>query len=71
MDSLPDTEEGTLSATEKLALAKRILHDFHAQCFWYMREDAEMKPSDIEEIVRGLRRNGGRRGFLLAARLCR
>jgi hypothetical protein len=36
-----------------------------------MREDVEIKPSDLDDIVRGLRQNGGRRGFLLAAKLCR
>ncbi|MBN1899700.1 hypothetical protein JW926_00075 [Candidatus Sumerlaeota bacterium] len=57
--------------SEKMELARRALHDFHAQCFWYLREDMELKPSDLEEIIRGLRHNGGRRGFLLAERLCR
>jgi hypothetical protein len=64
-------EETALSSTEKLDLARKVLRDFHAQCFWYLREDMELKPSDLGEIVRGLRQNGGRRGFLLAARLCR
>ena len=71
MDTIQNAEDGTMSATEKLALATQILRDFHGQCFWYMREDMDLKPSDIEEIVRGLRQNGGRRGFLLAERLCR
>lgn len=64
-------DDNTLSLPEKLELAKRVLHDFHAQCFWYLREDIELKPEDLDEIVRGLRKNGGRRGFLLAAKLCR
>ena len=64
-------DDRKLSLTEKLELARQVLRDFHAQCFWYLREDMELKPSDLDEIVRGLRQNGGRRGFLLAARLCR
>ncbi len=60
-----------LSMPEKLELAKKALRDFHAQCFWYLREDIELKPEDLDEIIRGLRQNGGRRGFLLAAKLCR
>ena len=64
-------DENVPSMTDRLELAKRALHDFHAQCFWYLREDMELKPSDLDEIVRGLRLNGGRKGFLLAARLCR
>jgi hypothetical protein len=65
------TDDNTLSLPEKLELARKVLHDFHAQCFWYLREDIELKPADLDEIVRGLRQNGGRRGFLLAAKLCR
>lgn len=51
--------------------ARRAFRTFHAQCFWYMRQDMNVTISDIPEIVRGLRNNGGRQGFLLAAKLCR
>ena len=51
--------------------ARRAFRDYHAQCFWYLRPDMQVTLGDIPEIVRGLRRNGGRKGFLLAARLCR
>jgi hypothetical protein len=51
--------------------ARRAFRRFHAQCFWYLREDLEISLDDIPEIVRGLRQNGGREGFLLAAKLCR
>ena len=64
-------DDKTLSVAEKLDLARQALRDFHAQCFWYLRPDLDLQPSDLDEIVRGLRLNGGRRGFLLAARLCR
>jgi len=50
---------------------KRAFHRFHAQCFWYMRKDMGITLADVPEIVRGLRQNGGRQGFLLAAKLCR
>lgn len=50
--------------------AKRAFREFRAQCFWYLREDMSVTLEDIPEIVRGLRQNGGRQGFLLAARLC-
>ena len=50
--------------------ARKAFRTFHAQCFWFMREDVEVALSDIPEIVRGLRLNGGRQGFLLAAKLC-
>ncbi len=49
--------------------ARRALREFHAQCFWYLRRDMAVTLDDLPEIIRGLRRNGGRRGFLIAARL--
>ena len=64
-------DDEILSLPEKLELARKILRDFHVQCFWYLREDLEPKSSDLDEIARGLRQNGGRRGFLLVEKLCR
>jgi len=51
--------------------ARKIFREFHAQCFWFMRPDLRVTIEDIPELVRGLRQNGGRKGFLLAAKLCR
>jgi len=51
--------------------ARRAFRQFHAQCFWYLRGDMTVTLADVPEIVKGLRQNGGRRGFLLAAKLCR
>ena len=51
--------------------ARRAFRRYYAQCFWYLREDMEITLADVPEIVRGLRTNGGRQGYLLAARLCR
>ena len=51
--------------------ARKIFHAFHAQCFWFMRPDLRVTVNDIPELVRGLRQNGGRQGFLLATKLCR
>jgi len=51
--------------------ARKTFREFHAQCFWFMRPDLRVTVDDIPELVRGLRQNGGRRGFLLAAKLCR
>ncbi len=50
--------------------ARRAFKTFHAQCFWHMRTDMLVTREDIPEIIRGLRKNGGRRGFLVAAKLC-
>jgi hypothetical protein len=55
----------------RLREARRAFRAFHAQCFWYMREDMDITLADVPAIVRGLRQNGGRKGYLLAAKLCR
>ncbi len=55
----------------RLREARRAYRLFHAQCFWYLKEDMAVTLADVPEIVRGLRQNGGRQGFLLAAKLCR
>ena len=58
-------------ARERVHAARRAFRDYHAQCFWYLHPDMQVTLGDVPEIVRGLRRHGGRKGFLLAARLCR
>ena len=55
----------------KVREARRAFRKFHAECFWYMPRDMDVSKEDIPEIVRGLRQNGGRRGFLIADKLCR
>ncbi len=55
----------------RLREARRAYRRFRSQCFWYMKEDMDVTLADVPEIVRGLRQNGGRQGFLLAAKLCR
>ena len=51
--------------------ARRAFRDFYAQCFWYLRPDMQITLREVPQIVRGLRQNGGRQGFLVAERLCR
>ena len=55
----------------RLRDAKRAFNMFYSQCFWYIRAHMDITLAHVPEIVRGLRQNGGRQGFLLAARLCR
>ena len=55
----------------RLCTAREAFRKFHAQCFWYLRADLEITPAEVPMIAEGLRRNGGRVGFLLAAKLCR
>lgn len=51
--------------------ARRAFREFHAQCFWYLRRDLKVTLDDVPEVVRGLRQNGGQRGYIVAAKLCR
>jgi hypothetical protein len=60
-----------LSMAEKLALAQEAFRRFHARCFWFMRQDAQISEEDIPYLCERLRADGGREGFMLAARLCR
>ena len=62
-----------LAAQERARVnaAREAFRKFHAQCFWYLRPDLEITPAEVPMIAEGLRRNGGRAGFLLAAKLCR
>jgi len=55
----------------RLREARRAFRMFHAQCFWHMPEDLPITQADIPAIIRGLRTDGGRRGYLAAERLCR
>lgn len=56
---------------EKLVLAQRAFREFHTRCFWFMRRDAKIVAEDIPYICERLRADGGRRGFQIAAELCR
>ena len=56
---------------EQLALAQRAFREFHARCFWFMRPDAEIVAEEVPYICERLRADGGRRGFQIAAEICR
>jgi hypothetical protein len=64
-------ELGRADNPARLRAARAAFRDYHARRFWYMRPDMEVTMEDIPAIARGLRQNGGRRGFLLAEQLCR
>ena len=50
--------------------ARKAFKQFYTQCFWYLREDMTITLNDVPEIITGLKRHGGRRGFLIASKLC-
>lgn len=60
-----------LTDEARLRTARQAFRRFHARCFWYLRADLEITLADIPVIANGLRKNGGRNGFLPAAELTR
>ena len=59
-----------LRPTEELDW-RQVFREFHARCFWFMRPDAEIVAEEVPYICERLRADGGRRGFQLAAEICR
>ena len=72
MNSLSDSRLSHEPATRqgRLELARQAYKDFYAQCFWSYRKDAEITEESIPFVVRGLREQGGRAGYRVAAKLC-
>jgi hypothetical protein len=54
---------------EQLELARELFQKFHPQCFWHSPRDLEITEDLIPFVVKGLRANGGRVGFVLAGKL--
>jgi hypothetical protein len=83
VDTSPEAEEGIMfSATsdagtfapprhrdERLELARALFAEFYAQCFWHSPRDLEITEDRIPFVIKGLRANGGHRGFKLAGLL--
>jgi len=67
---MPTSSSTELKMAEKLDLARRLYRQFYAQCFWYLRPDLEVNEDNLPIVIKGLRKHGGRRGFLLADKLC-
>jgi len=54
----------------RIESAQSLYRRFYTQCFWHMKPDLKIALSDIPKIVEGLRKFGGREGFIEAAKLC-
>ena len=67
----PATLQRTARDLVRVRELRRAFREFYARCFWYMRPDAHLTLDDLPEVVRGLRKNGGKEGILRAAKLCR
>jgi hypothetical protein len=51
--------------------AQELFLRFHAQCFWHYDPDLEIGTHNFHLVIDGLRKYGGRKGFMLAEELCR
>lgn len=59
-----------LTTEEQLALAREALAEYRSRCFWFLSPDFAVTEETLNIIVSGLRRQGDRRAFLIADRLC-
>lgn len=51
--------------------AQEIFRTYYAQCFWHYDKDLQIGPQQVPLVVEGLRKYGGREGYILAEELCR
>lgn len=58
-----------LEDAQRLELANRLYREYRARCFWHCPPDLIITEELIPLVARGLRQHGGRRGFVLAAKL--
>jgi hypothetical protein len=61
--------KGALGREERLELANRLYREYYSQCFWHSPRDLLITEELIPLVVRGLRKHGGRRGFIQSAQL--
>jgi hypothetical protein len=54
---------------ERVELANQLFREFHTRCFWHSPRDLVIIEELIPFVVKGLRKHGGRRGFILAGKL--
>lgn len=63
------TSTKPLAPEQRLALAADLYRQYRTRCFWHCPPDLVITEEMIPFVAKGLRTHGGRRGFLLAARL--
>ncbi len=50
--------------------AQELFRRFYAQCFWHFDRGLRISPENIQLVIDGLRKYGGKEGLLLAEELC-
>lgn len=51
--------------------ARRAFRDFHARCFWSYDPNYQVTSADVGWVVEQLMKNGDRRAWKVAEKLCR
>ena len=54
-----------------LGRAQEIFRRYHAKCFWHYDPNMLIDETNLSLVIEGLRKYGGREGYLLADELCR
>ena len=67
----PENQPAIKCSEDKLELAQQAFREFHVRCLWFMRPDAEIVAEEVPYSCERLRADGGRRGFEIAAEICR
>jgi hypothetical protein len=57
------------SVFDRLKLARELFSKFHGRCFWHSPRDLKITEDLVPFVVKGLCDNGGRPGFMWAAKL--
>jgi hypothetical protein len=55
--------------TPAVELARELFKEYYASCFWHLKPDLVITEAMIPVVIKGVRANGGRQGFLAAAKL--
>lgn len=57
------------ASENRLQVASRLFRAYHSRCFWHSPPDLQITIDLVPFVVKGLRENGGRAGFLEAMAL--
>jgi hypothetical protein len=50
--------------------AQELFKKYHAKCFWSYKKDLIITEENIDIVINGLKKHGGRSGLKLAEELC-
>jgi len=63
-------DNAKLKSAHSIGRAQELYRKYHAQCFWHYKKDLIIDENNFHLVIEGLRKYGGREGYLLADELC-